>query len=176
MQREYTEGESEGWELTQTIAISDEYDFSPTLNLKADASYNWEDTPEEDDVEFQYGATLTHEISARSQQTLSATRAPVDTLGSTTDTDERTFAYSLNIQDFLFKNVAFSWSADYTISIPVEGEEERVWTYALGLKHGIPITARITRNISYDYTREDSNLEDELLEEHRITLSFVYQL
>lgn len=181
IQREYDESEGaqnspEGWEIIHTIGLTDDFDISPALNLKVNATYDIEETPEEDDVAFQYGLTITHEISARSSQSFNATREPVNTLGSTTDTDEQDYVYALKIDDFIMQNVAFSWSAGYTISRPVDGDEERTWDYALGLKHSIPITARITRSIAYDYTREDSNLEDELLEEHRITLSFIYQL
>ncbi len=176
LEREYTDGESEGWELVQTIEVSDEYDITPRLNLSGNMSYEWEETPEEDDVQFQYGITLTHEISARAEQALTATREPVDTFGSTADTDETEFGYTLNIDDFLLPNLAFDFSATYTISRPVKGDDERVWDYTVGLTHNIPINARLSREFSYEYTREDSNLEDELLEEHRVTLSLILQL
>lgn len=181
VQREYDQVQDgtqtpEGWEIIHTFTLTDEYDISPRLNLTATASYEIEDTPEEDDVAFQYNATLTHEISARAEQTLSAQREPVNTFGSTADTDETEFSYSLKVDDFLMPNLAFDWSATYTISRPIEGDDERVWDYSVGLTHNIPINARLNREFSYEYTREDSNLEDELLEEHRVILSLILQL
>lgn len=176
LQKEYTDGESDGWETVYTITVSDELDITPSLNLEGAVGYKREEDPEADDIQFTYSAILTHELSARASQKLSAKREPVDTLGSTSETDSSAFDYTLSINDFLLRQVRMSTGIGLKIDKPVESEEERTQNFLFSLSHMIPINTRLTREFRYDYTVEDSNLEKELLEEHRVTLSFVYQL
>ncbi len=176
VEKETTDDDEGEWELTHTVTVSDDYDITPVLNLKGMITYDREDTPEEDDIELTFDVIMTHELSRRTQQTFSASRKPVDTFGSNLDTDETTFDYGLTVQDFLLTGVGMSFSIGYTIDRPVDAEEEKTTDVAAGLDHTVPINARLSRSIRYEYTLEDSNLENELLEEHRVTLSFAYQL
>lgn len=175
IQREYDDGETDGWELVHTISISDEWQLNPALHLRAFASYTIEQNPDEDDVALQYGVTLTHDISDRATHYVSASQQPVETFGSTEETEQTEFSYGLNIKDFLVATVDFYGTVGYTISTPTEGEQEQVLSYAVGLNNSAVISPKLTRNISYAYTREDSNQEREILEEHRLILSFRYQ-
>jgi hypothetical protein len=175
VQQETVDGESDGWEFIYTVTASDEFDISPTLNLKVFASYNYEQNPEDDEVAFQYGAMLTHLLSSRTTHSLSARRQPVETFGSTDDTDETEYRYAISIRDIVIPALVLSASVGYTISDPLAGETEKVWDWAAGLSHSAQISSRITRTLSYVFTREDSNLETELLDEHRVTLTFTYQ-
>jgi len=174
VKREYDGGETEGWELIHRLQLSDEYQLSSVVELAIFASYEYEQKPDEDDIALQYGLLLTHEISRRATQTFGASRKPVETLGSTDDTEETKFIYGLNINDFILVNVKAIFSAEYSIDKPLEGAEEKIWSYSAGLSHTKPINLKLSRSLSYLYTLEDSNLESELLEEHRVTLSFIY--
>jgi len=175
VQREEEDGESDGWELIHVLTVSDDIQFSPVLNLTYFASYTYEDNPEDDDIGLEYGMNLTHELSRRTTHSFTATRTPVETLGSTDETEETTFLYSLSMEDFVLEGIGFNFSVDYSISKPLNSEEEKIWMYSAGLLHSKAINPKLTRSIGYVYTSEDSNLEDELLEEHRVTLSFNYR-
>lgn len=176
VQREYEDSETEGWELIHTLTVSDNWEISPTLRLSGTASYNYEDSPEEDDIAFTYDITLEQDLSRRTTHALSFSREPRDTFGANEDTDTTTIGYNISIADFLIPNVTASGSIQRELNQPVSGEEEVIWTYTVGLSHSVPINARLTRQIAYTYDLEDSDQEDELLEEHRITLSFVLSL
>lgn len=175
VQREYEEGETDGWELIHNLTISDEYDLSSVLRFKVFASYDYEQKPEEDDISFIYGASLEHQISRRASQAFMVTKKPVATLGTTEDTDETTFDYSIRILDIIIPDMSFNGSAGYTISNPVDGPTENKWELSAGLSHTTQLSSSLQRIFKYEYTWEDSNLEDEILDEHRVTLGFNYQ-
>jgi len=175
IQRDYEDGETEGWELIHNITVSDEWDLSPVLRLKVFASYDYEQKPEDDDIRFTYGASLDHEISRRASQNFSVTRKPVETLGTTEETDETTFDYAIKIMDVILQGMTFTGNAGHTISDPVVGPTEKKWDLGAGLSHTVQLSSSLQRTLKYEYTWEDSNLEDEVLDEHRVTLGFTYQ-
>jgi hypothetical protein len=169
--------EDEGdWEMLHTFTIDDEYQLSPTLNLKLFASYEIEEVAEDDDVSFTYGASLSHEISRSARQSLSAVREPVNTFGSSSETDSTTFSYGFDKTDLFIYNLAFDFTASYAIDDPLAPGQptEKKTTIGTGLAHAVPLSRQLTRSLSYRYTWEDSNLEEEILDEHRVTLSFEY--
>lgn len=176
IQKEYTDGESEGWELTHRLDLTDELQLTPTMLLSGTVSYNYEDNPEDDDITFEYDITLEHELSRRVTQTFSFSREPVDTLGANDDTDTTTYDYNLDIDDFLAPNITASASVKYEINRPPDSLEENIWTYTAGLEHSVNINARLVRKLAYEYDLEDSNMERELLEEHRVTFSLILDL
>lgn len=176
MQREHNEGEKAEWEKTYGASVATDWEMTPTLRLTGSASYDYEENPEEDDISFQYDVTLQHELSRRVTHSLSFTREPRDTIGANEDTDTTTYAYDISVADFLLPNVEATASVQQEIDRPVDGDEEETWTYNAGLTHSTAITPRLTRQLAYTYDLEDSNQEDELLEEHRITLSFILSL
>lgn len=176
VQREYIDEETDGWEFVHNLTISDEMELSPALKFSGSVNYKHEDNPEEDDIGTTFEGSLEHQLSRRVNQVFTAKREPVDTLGSTQDTDETTYAYSLGIDDFLLPDVAAKFGLEHKISRPVDGEVERLRNYTAGISHTVQINSRLSRNISYDYTRETSNLEFDVLEEHRVTFGLVLDL
>ena len=177
IQREYEDGETDGWELVHTLDVSDKWDFSPTLSLDAFARYNYEQDPEEDDITLEYGVVLKNQLSSRTSHEASARRKPVETLGSTEETDETEYGYKISIKDILIRDLAMNAGVTYTISRPADSDEEteKIWDYLFEVVHTKEINANLRRTLSYAFTREDSNLEEELLDEHKVTLSFSYR-
>ncbi|HMP91030.1 MAG TPA: hypothetical protein PJ991_12570 [Kiritimatiellia bacterium] len=174
IEKEDTDEEDGEWELTHTFMVTDEWDLSPTLRLSGFASYKIEETPEEDEVELQYGIFLDHVLSQRSSQSLYATRKPVKTLGSTLDTAETVYGYLFKTIDFLIYDLSFNFSVKYTINEPVVGDTEKLWEYMASLEHRRQLTPNLSRTLRYTYTLEESNLESENLDEHEVRLSFEY--
>ena len=175
IQKENTDDEDGEWELTHTFAATDEWDISSNLKLAGFVTYKIEQNPEEDDVELQYGVALDHIISPRTSHAIFATRKPVDTLGSTSDTTETTFGYNFKTIDLLIYDLMFDLSITYKISEPVVGDTEKLMTYNASLSHSRQLSSSLSRTLSYRYTQEDSNLESELLEVHEVRLLFEYQ-
>jgi len=169
-------GDDKGdWEMIHTFNLSDDFQLNPRVKGFYAISYEIEEVAEENDVAFTYGGGVEHEISSSAKQTLSAKKEPVDTFGSTTDTDSTTITYDFKKMDLIMYNLTFGFNVSYQIDEPLSaGPTEKIWTYNTSLAHEVALSTRLTRRLEYLYTREDSNLEEELLEEHRVTLSFTY--
>ncbi|MFH0909796.1 MAG: hypothetical protein V1929_13635 [bacterium] len=175
LEKEDTDEEKGTWEPIHTLSATDEWDLSPTLRLSANARYTYEPKPEVDDIAFTYGAFLDHEISPSARESLNFTREPVSTFGATTDTDSTTYGYRFTKNDLFIYNLGFALDISYEISNPLgEGETEKTWNYRASLAYSRALSRKLSRELKYGYSVEDSNLEDELLEEHRVTLSYVY--
>jgi len=177
LERETEDGESDGWDWVHTFTLAGEWDISPVLHASLNASYEYEQQPEESkDIAFTYGATLDHEISRTSQQSLSAKREPVETFGSTAETDNTTVDYRFTKKDLFIYNLNLQLGVSWTRDEPLDNSSpvEKVWTYSARLVHDRALTRKLTRQLAYDYELEDSSLETELLEEHRITLKYTY--
>ncbi|HMP71804.1 MAG TPA: hypothetical protein PKE55_00935 [Kiritimatiellia bacterium] len=166
--------ESRGWELTHTLRVFDDYDASPTLRWGYFFQYEYKQNRASDEVAFQYGIKVTHEISPRATHSFSASREPIRTLGSTQDTDETKYNYTLSLRDVVFPEVSMGVAIGYSISDPVQGPTEKIWDYAFRLGHARALNSRLTRRLTYTFTREDSNLQDELLDVHEVSLAFIY--
>lgn len=178
IENEYDEnGESEGWELIHTLTIRDIYEMSEKFRWGYFVTYEYtQDMEEDDEVTLEFALNVDHQLSETISHSFTARRTPVDTLGSTDDTAETEYMYSIALEDFPILNVVSRFSSTYTISDPIDGPTEKTWDYTLDVTHSVELNPRLRRNISYMYTRENSNLEDELLVEHRVELSFVYDL
>lgn len=168
--------EDEGdWEVLHTFNLSDEHQINERVRIFYLITYELEEQEEDDDVTFTYSAGVDHEISRTADQSLVARKEPVDTFGSTTDTDSTRFTYDFEKRDLIMYNLNLGLTVQYQIDEPLDGgETEKIWTYTVELAHEVALSSRLNRRLEYLYTREDSNLEDELLEEHRVTLSFIY--
>lgn len=173
-EKEDTDEEDGEWELTHDINVVDQFQINPRMLLALQAAYSYEDNPEEDDISFTYGARLTHELSSTMRQQFSADREPKETFGSTTDTDSTTYGYSLDKQDLFIFGLRFAGSVTYEINKPVTGPEEKILSYDALLEHSAELSRRLKRIVSYMYTYEDSSIEDEILDEHRVTWSYEY--
>jgi hypothetical protein len=162
-------------------------DFSATLldterwELSVDA--NWQHVDEiPNDSKLTYSGTLKNQISRTAEQTLTAMQEPVETLGSNKDTDQTTVAYSFKKDDLFIYNLNFLARVEWKKDKPVEDEDstsegkptEYTWTYDVGLNYIRALTRKLRRELRYTYTCEDSNLYDEVNDEHRVELEFIY--
>ncbi|MBP7828500.1 MAG: hypothetical protein KA248_01140 [Kiritimatiellae bacterium] len=170
------EEESGEWSLIHTLTMDGSWDLSSSLAFSIRASYEYDHDPEEEDISFTYGADVQHEISASAKQSLSVTREPVKTFGSKNDTDSTTVDYLYSKEDLFIYGLGFSAGVNWSRDEPLEEGSvvERTWTYRVSLRHSQALSRRLDRDLSYEYSMEDSNLEDELLVEHRVTLAFSY--
>jgi hypothetical protein len=183
LERERTEEDDGKWEPVHNINLSDGYDVLHSKNLKLtlNASYTYkreeETEAEKDDVTFTYGAILEHQISRTAVQRFSAQQEPVDTFGTRNETESTTFAYGFSKDDLFIYNLNLSGGIQWERSKPLgegAGETEKKWNYDVSLTYRRTLTRKLERTLEYKYTREDSNLEDEPLIEHRVTLNYVY--
>lgn len=175
LEEESSQGEEIEWQPTHTVTISDSWQLQPSVRASADASYTYKEEKAENDVSFTYGAGVEHQVSRTLRHSLSATREPVDTLGSTADTDSTTVDYSLNKTDLFIYNLVLAFNAGYSHDEPLgDGDVEDTWSWDVSLTHSRRLTRKLNRSLSYEYTWEDSSLENEPLEEHRVTLTFTY--
>lgn len=181
LERKKTEEDQGKWEPKHTIDLGDDLPLfeSPHLKLSFNAQYTYkrEEEPESDDVTFIYGAKLEHQISRTAKQTFSAKQEPVDTFGSRNDTEQTSFGYLFQKNDLFIYNLNLSLGVEWKRDKPLgadAGEIERTWNYRANLTYNRMLSRRLTRIIEYAYTREESNLEDEPLVEHRVTLNYTY--
>lgn len=175
LEKEDTDEEKGKWEPIHTLNLADAWDLSPVLRLSVAAMYSYEQNPEENDISFTCMASLEHEIGQTAVQTLNVIKEPVSTLGSTAETDNTTVHYNFTKRDLFIYNLTWTVDVDYSLDEPLESaESETTWTYGVGLTHTRAMTRKIDRELGYRYDREDSSLQDEILDEHRVTLSYVY--
>jgi hypothetical protein len=176
-EKEDEQGEEGEWEPKHTVSLSDEYIIGGNLLFSAGATYTYEEDEEEDDISFIYNFALEHQLSDTAVHYLSLTREPLDTLGSTVETDSTTLSYGLRKEHLFVYNLDFSFVVSYEINEPPDDafeETEKILTYDVALSHERELTRRLSRVIEYTYMREDSNVEEDLLEEHRVTIGLNY--
>lgn len=175
IERNYEDGETDGWELVHTLAITDDWDINSRMKLAYYADYTYQQNPDEDEITLQYGVVLDHQVSPTVSQSFSASQKPVDTLGSTDDTKETQFGWDFVAEDIFIYNTFLQLGTTYKISNPLDGETEKAWQYTVGLGHQVALSRALARSILYEYRRESSNLELEILDEHRVTLTYDYK-
>ncbi|MBU1694385.1 MAG: hypothetical protein KJ726_09670 [Verrucomicrobia bacterium] len=179
VERETKDGVSGDWELTHRLSMTGDWEIFPAagaLRLSLNASYQYEKDPEEDDITFTYGADLEHEISRTARQRLSAKREPVETFGSKNDTDSTTLDYTFTKQDLFIYNLQLMLGVSWSRDAPMEegAVVEKTLEYTVGLTHSRDLSRKLARDLAYEYSLEDSNLEAEMLQEHRVTLTLTY--
>ena len=174
------------WEPTHTITASDEFQISRALRLAGSATWQsdlagnalWQQNDiESDDISFIYDIMLEYQMAPKIRHALMFTQEPEPTFGSTTDTKTTTYEYDFKWGDMVFKGLAMSFNAAYEESTPLEeaAETEKTTTMTFGLNHTRPINRKLSRVISYQYTREDSNFHDVgPKEKHLATYGFTY--
>lgn len=173
----YQKDDSSDWRYTHSWAISDSWELSPTIIADARANYTIDDQPLDDDIAFTYSAGIDHQIGATLRHSLRVTREPVDTFGSTTDTDSTSWRYNLSKSDLFFANLTFNFGVNHEINKPQgpdAGPREETTTYTAGLSHSAALSRRLSRTASYIYRYETNNREDEPIEEHRFTLGLSF--
>lgn len=173
-----TEAEDEKtWEPVHTITASDQLQLSRTIDLKGNAT--WSSDVDADEIEFQYTVTLTQLLGPRAQHALNFTQEPRPTFGSTSDTETTTYGYTLGIRDLFIYNLGFNLGLTREENTPLEEDNpqtEVIHSVNAGLIHTRQITSRLQRQLSYQYTWEDSNIvETDPIVKHLVIYGFTYQ-
>jgi len=172
----YQKEDDDPWEYIHIFSIRDDYTLSPTLKLSGFASYTIEEIEDDDDIAFEFGGQLTHQISDTAEQSIAATREPANTFASSTETDNTTYSYRFKKSDLFIYGLTFAASVSYEIDKPLaaDAEEETTWNYLASLSHSAQVTRRLARRVEYAYSREELSSNPEILDEHRITWSYIY--
>lgn len=173
----YQKDDEEDWRYTHTFELADAWELSPTMLVDARATYTIDEQPRDDDIAFTYSVGIDHQIGDTLRHSLRMTREPVNTFGSTTDTDSTTWRYDLSKSELFFANLTFNFSVSHEINKPQganAGPTEESTTYTAGLTHSAALSRRLNRSFGYLYSYETSNLESEPIEEHRITLGLSF--
>ncbi|MCO5060578.1 MAG: hypothetical protein M9963_01035 [Kiritimatiellae bacterium] len=173
-EKQDTDEEDGDWSYTHTFGIRDLIELNPRLTLRYGASYEIKEQELEDDVKLTYDASLSHEYSSTFNQQVSASREPRATFGSTQKSDKTTYGYSFAKKDLLIRDLNLNFSYSYEITKTPGSEEEKKKTVDVSLAHLAELTRHLSRTLAYTYSREDTNLDPEILEEHRVTWSYVY--
>lgn len=178
VEKEDTDTKKGEWELLHIFAARDEYDFSRTLHLSFGAMYELEDQEEDTDISLTYDAKLEHELGRTARHAVSVVREPVDTFGSTKDSDRTEWTYEISKEDLFLYGLDLAASVQHTTNKPLDPAipEESSLQYELSLVNRVDISRRLSRTLMYEYSRDDSDLEDEILDEHRLTLRYQYEL
>ena len=159
------------WEPVHTITASDEFQISRSLRLSGTAMWQsdlagnalWQQNElETDEISFIYNIMLEHQLAPKVRHALTFAQEPEPTFGSTTDTKTTTYGYDFKWGDLLVKGLDMSFNASYEESTPLEeaAETEQTTLLTVGLVHTRPISRKLSRIISYEYSREDSNFHD----------------
>lgn len=167
------------WEFVHTVTVQDEFQISKTVRLSATASWVNDVGPDEEEVTFQYSINLVQQLGPRAEHSLNFTQEPRPTFGSTTDTETTTYGYRLAIRDLVFQNLSFALGLTYQEDKPLEVEDavtEETTTLTLGLNHTRQLTQKLDRILSYQYSWEDSNLQDSgVIITHLVTYGLSYR-
>ena len=168
---------NDAWDPYYRVELTDDRELSPRLHLRYSASYTQEKKEEADDIKFQYGAELIHNISYSAVQRVYATREPRATFGSTAETDTSTVGYRFTKSDLFIHGLNASAGVSYETDTPLDGPKEKITTYNGSIYHRALITRRLDRRIAYDYSlEEDSLYKNDPIEEHRFTIELGYEL
>ena len=171
------DGERKGeWDPTHTINISDFRNIGSNVKFNANATYSLEEQPEAEDISFVYNLSLTHTMPYGISQSLNLVREPVETFGSTTDSDQTTYAYNLNKNQLFILNLSagISFTREETtpkFSDGSMGPEEVSDDFTFNLSWtGSKRPARwLTLRRDYRYIYTDSS-DEGTFDEHRLTL------
>ena len=162
-----------------TVGVDFEAVLLDTDRVDFEVAANWkyvQDIPS--DSELTYLARIDHQISRTAKQSLTVKQQPVDTFGSNEDTDENSVDYQFTKNDLFIYNLNFqfdgSWKEDNPTKENPDMATERTWTFDVGLDYVRALTRKLRRELRYIYKWEDSNLETEILDEHRVELEFIY--
>lgn len=173
--------EEEGaWEWVHNFALSDQRDLSESIRYALGVNYSLEDNEESDDVALTYSGSIEQDLSLTTAHAFRFSRTPVQVFGTTEESDQTTYSYVFTKSDLFIYALDLSLGASYTIDKPlsetseVQIETEKTTTYTANLAYARDLTRRLERVVEYDFSFEDSNIEDENLVEHRVTLSYIY--
>lgn len=173
----YSKDGNADWRYTHNASISDLWELSPTVIINASASYTIDEQPQDDDIAFTYSGSIEHQIGETLRHSLRVSRQPVDTFGSTSDTDSTSIGYALSKSDLFFANLTFNFGVNHEINKPQgpeAGPTEESTTYTVGLSHSAALSRRLSRTFGYVYSYETNKQESEPIDEHRVTLGLSF--
>ena len=178
LEKQDTNEEDGTWDTRHTLALDDEYEFSRALRLKYGAMYEVEGKKESTDISLTYNALVEQDLGRSVKHSLGVIREPVGTFGSTEDTDRTAWTYNFMKSDLFIYALNFGARVDYTIDKPLDPTvpEEKTTTYELRLDHSVDISRRLHRSLLYEYSWEKSDVNTEVLDEHRVTWRYEYDL
>jgi hypothetical protein len=171
------DGERKGeWDPTHTFNLSDFRNIGSNVRLSANATYSMEENPEAEDISFVYNVNVTHTMPHGISQSLNLVREPVDTFGSTTDSDQTTYAYNLNKNQLFILNLSagLSFTREETKPKFSDGSEGPVeitedFIFNLSWNGGKRPARWLTLRRDYQYIFTDSS-DEGTFDEHRLTL------
>ncbi|MBP5787332.1 MAG: hypothetical protein J6Y19_05915 [Kiritimatiellae bacterium] len=167
--------DGKNWKPVFEISVTDSYDLTKYVSISG--GLTWSDDKEEDEVSFTYNASLTHRMPPYITQTFAFSCEPLETFGSDAETESTSYTYSLSISPFFIRGLAFNGGVEYAIDKPLDksSETEYTTTYNAGLAHTRPLSRKLSRTLSYNYTWENSNFHhDGANEEHLVTYQLNY--
>ncbi len=176
LHKETTQGVPIDWELTHKLSLAETWDYR-VLKLTAAAQYTHAKEKGVNDVGFTYGFLVDHQVSSTIREQLSLTREPVSTFGSSAETDNTTVGYRFEKKDLFLYNMNLSLGVQYTRDEPMSPPGaliEKTWTYNVHVEQTRALSRKLQRTLAYDFSLEDSNVENELLKENRVTLTYAY--
>ena len=165
------------WKPRNTVSVGDTIELSRSLTVAYQAMYDNYPQPAQDQVQFTYGASLTHQIGRTATQTAAIQRQPVRTLGSTLQSDETMYSYRFRKSDLFIYNLNLALGASLQHTIPQgDASQPAVDTvqYNASLIYKQDVTRRLSRSLAYEYLYEDQNSVPGKIIEHRVTLSYRY--
>ena len=171
------EGDRKGeWDPTHTINLSDYRQIGSNMRLNATATYSLEEQPEAEDITFVYDLSLTHQMPHGISQSLLLSREPVETFGSTTDSDQTTYTYNLTKSGLLILNLSTTLTvtreetkpkaSDGTMG-PTETTDEILFNLNWNGAKRLSRWLSLRRDYQYIYT-DSTTLGT--FDEHRLTL------
>ena len=108
---------------------------------------------------------------------MQTTRQQMGTFGTTLTSDSTTYGYTFSKRDFFIYGLLFEAGYTYVDTIPPGTSAEQISNnYDFSLGHTARISHKLKRVLTYTYSLQDMNTQPEPLEEHRLTLSYQYDL
>lgn len=150
--------EGASWEPNITITATD--DLQMTKNLRLAGTLTWENDEYEDEVGTTFDISLEHQITTYLSQSISASLEPLSTFGSNADTETYTYTYFIGMKDLLIPHLVMSFTAEYKEETPLDSDDELTedtTTLTYLVAHARPLTRRLDRTLSYEYSWEKSN-------------------
>ena len=168
------------WDIIHGLNISDSREPFQGIQVNYNAQYNYDEEEEEDDINFTYGATVQQTINKYMSHNVSLTRTPVETFGSTVDSDATDITYTYQVNNLIFQGLSATATATYTRTEP-KGEragpveDQTLYSFTVNKIETIPWSRKLNASLNYSYFFEVSD-ERDAYDTHMLSLLLSYQL
>lgn len=168
------------WDIIHGLSISDSREPFQRILVSYNAAYNYDENEEEDDISFTYGASLQHTINKYMSQNVSLTRSPVETFGSTVQSDSTSITYTYQINNLIIQGLSGAASASYSRTEP-KGErsgpveEQTNYNITVTKSEPIPWSRKLSANLNYNYLFQLPDGRDSY-DTHMLSLVLSYRL